>query len=97
MPMRIDGRFVEPPRKLRDVKPVYPPILFQQGVTGTVGLEIVITRSGCVSGVSVLRSVAGAMDLAALRAVSGWLFTPTVLDGKPVPVIMTVTVSFTIG
>ena len=97
-PMRIgSGRIVEPPRKLRDVKPVYPPALLQQRVTGTVMLDSVISRSGCVSGVSVLRGVAPAMDLAAVRAVSGWVFTPTVVDGKPVPVIMTVVVTFGIG
>jgi protein TonB len=37
------------------------------------------------------------LDLAALRAVSAWAYTPTLLDGEPVPVIMTVTVNFRIN
>ena len=33
---------------------------------------------------------------AALDAVRQWIFTPTTLNGQPVPVIMTVTVNFTL-
>ncbi len=36
------------------------------------------------------------LDVAALRAVSEWAYTPTLLNGQPVPVIMTVTVQFTL-
>jgi protein TonB len=34
------------------------------------------------------------LDAAALDAVKQWTFTPTLLNGVPVPVIMTVTVNF---
>ena len=34
------------------------------------------------------------LDEAALAAVKQWIFTPTTLNGVPVPVIMTVTVNF---
>jgi protein TonB len=43
----------------------------------------------------VLRSVP-LLDQAALDAVRQWVFTPTLLNGVPVPVIMTVTVNFTL-
>jgi protein TonB len=33
-------------------------------------------------------------DQAALDAVRQWIFTPTTLNGVPVPVLMTVTVQF---
>ena len=36
------------------------------------------------------------IDAAALDAVKQWVFTPTTLNGQPVPVIMTVTVNFTL-
>jgi periplasmic protein TonB len=36
------------------------------------------------------------LDQAALEAVRQWEFTPTLLNGVPVPVIMTVTVNFTL-
>ena len=43
----------------------------------------------------VLRSIP-LLDAAALDAVKQWQFTPTLLNGVPVPVIMTVTVNFTL-
>ena len=44
----------------------------------------------------VLRSVP-LLDQAALDAVRQWQYTPTMLNGVPVPVIMTVTVTFTLS
>ena len=43
----------------------------------------------------VLRSIP-LLDQAALDAVKQWQYTPTLLNGVPVPVIMTVTVNFTL-
>lgn len=34
------------------------------------------------------------LDEAALEAVRQWVYTPTLLNGVPVPVMMTVTVNF---
>ena len=41
-------------------------------------------------------NLAGLLDAAALDAVKQWVYTPTTLNGVPVPVIMTVTVNFTL-
>jgi TonB family protein len=88
------GGAIVPPRKTRDVRPVYPEPLRQRRVQGEVLLEAVISPSGCVTGIKVVRGVEPGLDIAALHAVTGWRFTPTLLDGVPVPVIMTVTVTF---
>ena len=48
-----------------------------------------------VTDAKVLRSIP-LLDAAALDAVRQWVFTPTTLNGQPVPVIMTVTVNFTL-
>jgi len=45
--------------------------------------------------VRVLRSIP-LLDQAAVEAVRQWVFTPTLLNGMPVPVVMTVTVNFTL-
>jgi protein TonB len=37
------------------------------------------------------------LDQAAIDAVRQWVFTPTRLDGQPVPVAMTVTVAFSLS
>ena len=50
---------------------------------------------GAVKDAKVLRSIP-LLDQAALDAVRQWVFTPTLLNGVPVPVIMTVTVQFTL-
>ena len=45
----------------------------------------------------VVPEVEAGLDAAALDAVRQWEFTPTLLNGVPVPVIMTVTVQFTLS
>ena len=50
---------------------------------------------GRVKDAKVLRSIP-LLDQAALDAVKQWVYTPTLLNGVPVPVIMTVTVNFTL-
>jgi TonB family protein len=93
-PLRVGGN-IPPPTKLRDVKPIYPPEAQSAGIQGVVILEVTIGADGRVSDARVLRSIPP-LDDAALGAVRGWEFTPTLLNGVPVPVIMTVTVNFTL-
>jgi protein TonB len=56
----------------------------------------VIGIDGKVADAKVLRSIP-LLDQAALAAVRQWEYTPTLLNGVPVPVIMTVTVTFNLG
>jgi protein TonB len=76
-----------------DVAPVYPPLARAARVEGIVILEAVIDEDGSVRDVRVLRSVQ-LLDAAASEAVRQWRFTPTLLNGQPVPVVMTITVAF---
>ena len=87
------GGNIRPPTKVRHVPPVYPPIAQQNKIKGTVILEAVIAENGRVRDVRVLRSVP-LLDQAAVDAVRQWHFTPTLLNGEAVPVVMTVTVRF---
>ena len=93
-PVRVGGN-IKPPQKTRDVRPVYPPIAQSARVQGIVIIEATIGPSGAVQDARVLRSIP-LLDQAALDAVRQWQFTPTLLNGVPVPVIMTVTVQFTL-
>jgi TonB family protein len=92
--VRVGGD-VKTPIKVKDVRPVYPEAAFNDGVKGIVILEVVLDTQGSVHAARVVRSVPG-LDDAALDAVKQWRFEPTIRDGVPVPVIMTVTVNFTI-
>lgn len=93
-PVRVGGN-IRPPTKVRDVKPVYPSIAQSARVQGVVIIEATIGPDGKVKDARVLRSIP-LLDQAALDAVRQWEFTPTLLNGVPVPVIMTVTVNFTL-
>jgi TonB family protein len=90
--VRVGGR-IEPPIKMNDVKPVYPAIAKNAGVTGAVIIEATIGADGKVIDARVLRSIP-LLDQAALDAVRQWEYRPTVLNGVAVPVIMTVTINF---
>jgi TonB family protein len=93
-PLRIGGAIKEP-RKIKDVRPIYPSEAQQARVQGIVILELRIDQDGRVEAARVIRPVA-LLDQAALDAVLQWEFEPTLLNGRPVPVIMTVTVNFTL-
>jgi len=90
--VRVGGK-IKPPTKIKDVKPVYPEAAKSSKVQGVVIIEAVIGADGKVADAKILRSVAQ-LDEAALAAVRQWEFSPTLLNGKPVPVVMTVTVNF---
>jgi periplasmic protein TonB len=90
--VRVGGQIKEP-KKLKDVKPNYPDIAKQARVQGVVILECTISPQGKVTDVKVLRGIP-LLDAAAIEAVKQWVYTPTLLNGVPVPVIMTVTVNF---
>lgn len=91
-PLRVGGE-IQPPRKVHDVAPVYPVIAQTARVEGLVILEALIDAGGRVQSTRVLRSIP-LLDAAAVAAVAQWQYTPTLLNGTPVPVVMTVTVSF---
>lgn len=91
-PVRVGG-VVRVPAKLHHVDPVYPPLARSARVTGVVIVEATIDEQGAVSGTRILRSIP-LLDLAAIDAVSQWSYAPTLLNGAPVTVVMTVTVNF---
>ena len=91
-PIRVGGQIKEP-RKLKHVEPVYPEIAARANVHGTIILEISLSAQGRVTEAKVLRGVP-LLDAAAIAAVKQWLYAPTLLDGVPVPVTMTITVRF---
>lgn len=85
------GEGIAPPRRFGNA--AYPPDALAAGIDGVVIAEITVNESGLVSDARVLRSIPS-LDDAALKAVREWRYDPTVVDGKAVPVKMTVTVNF---
>ena len=94
MPVRI-GENIEPPVKVKDAKPVYPPEARAAGVSGVVLIEAVIDVNGNIRDARVLRSIPG-LDEAALDAVRQWQYKPAIVEGTVRPVIMTLTINFSL-
>jgi len=87
------GGNIKPPKKVKDVKPIYPDLARNTHTQGVVILEITIGTDGKVKSVKVLKSLP-LLEAAAINAVKKWEYKPTLVDGKPTPVMMAVAVNF---
>ena len=90
--VRPGGRLM-PPKKIKDVPPVYPALARSAGVSGAVTIEATIGPDGKVADAKVVHSIP-LLDQAALDAVRQWEYLPSMLNGVPVPVLVTVTINF---
>jgi protein TonB len=94
LPTRLPSG-IKAPVKTVEIAPVYPVMARNAHVQGTVILEAVVDANGRVEDVRVLRSIP-LLDQAAADAVRQWRYTPTLLNGRAIPIVLTVTVSFTL-
>ena len=93
-PVRPGGD-IKPPVRTVYVAPVYSDLARIAGISAVVVLECTIDPSGRVVDVRVMNGHPLLND-AAVTAVRQWRYTPTRLNGVPVPVLMTVTVRFSV-
>jgi len=91
--VKVAGKDVPAPKRTHFVSPVFPLEAQAAGQRGIVILELVIDTAGKVSTADVLRSVPP-FDEAALTAVRQWEYEVTKVDGKAVPVRLTVPITF---
>lgn len=91
-PIRTGGD-IRPPLKVRNVVPPYPEVARAARIQGDVVLDCTISNEGRVVDVKILSGPIP-LQAAAVDAVRQWLYRPTLLNGVPVPVVMTVTVHF---
>jgi TonB family protein len=92
-PLRVGGD-VTRPELISQIRPEYPPAAREANVRGTVILEVVIDREGCVRKASVLKGLPFKLEDAAVAAVRYWSFEPATLAGRPVKVYYVLTVKF---
>jgi len=79
------------------VEPTFPADAMSQGVGGTVLLEGVIGTGGRLVGISTLNSIVDErLVSAASDAVRQWRYNPTLLNGRPVETVVTISVAFEI-
>jgi TonB family protein len=91
------GGDVTAPKLLNRVDPAYPEAARKARIDGVVILEAVVTASGDVTDVAVLKSVHPLLDAAAVRAVRQWRYSPATKNGSPVSVYLNMTTTFNLG
>jgi protein TonB len=91
-PVRLHSG-IKPPERLVNVAPAYPMVARLTHVAGMVIIEATIDEQGNVTATRLLRSIP-LLDESAVAAVRQWKFSPTLLNGVAVPIVMTVTVNF---
>jgi protein TonB len=94
-PFRI-GAGIQPPRIIREVKPLYSDEARRLGVAGEVLLDVVVQRDGRVGTVRLLRGLRPDLNERAIEAVRQWIFSPAIRNGSPVDVLVEVAVEFNI-
>ncbi|GAB4108713.1 MAG: hypothetical protein Kow001_07040 [Acidobacteriota bacterium] len=91
-PIRVGGN-VQSSKLIRRVEPEYPELAKRARVSGIVLLQVTVDEQGNVTDVTIVRGHP-LLNQAAVDAVRQWKYSPTLLNGEPVPVIATVTVNF---
>jgi TonB family protein len=92
------GNGVELPRVLKEVRPQYTAEAMRAKVQGVVLLECVVNPDGSVGSIQVVKSLDSTfgLDQKAIEAAREWRFAPGTRFGQPVPVIVTIELTFTL-
>ena len=90
------GYGVSVPVLIKEVKPKYTPEAKKAKIQGVVTLEGVVNTDGTIGDVEVTTSLDAGLDQEAIKAVKQWRFEPGTKDGKPVPVLITLEMTFTL-
>ena len=92
------GGPVTPPRVTREIRTQYTPEAMRAKITGTVVVEGIVRPDGTVANARVVRSLdpVFGLDAEALKAFSNYRFAPGTLNGMPVPVFVTMTMTFNV-
>ena len=92
------GSGVELPKVLHKVKPNYTAGAMRAKVQGTVLLECVVLPNGSVGNVQITRSLDRnfGLDQEAMKAARQWRFVPGTRLGEPVPVLISIELTFSL-
>jgi TonB family protein len=92
------GNGVVLPRLIREVRPNYTSDAMRAKIQGVVVLECVVRPDGSVGDVQVIRSLDSTfgLDQEAISAAKKWRFAPGTRQGEPVPVLVSIELTFTL-
>jgi protein TonB len=91
-PLAVGGD-VKPAKMISSVHPVYPTLAKNQHVSGNVLVDALIDATGRVTATKIV-SGPTLLHQAAVDALKQWKYQPATLDGKAVPMHLTVTIQF---
>jgi TonB family protein len=85
------------PEVTHRVAPDYPAQLARQGIEGTVVLDCLLSDSGTVDSVAVVKGIHPLLDSSAAAALRSFRFSPALSGGKPVPVLVQYALPFSLS
>jgi len=87
------------PQLLRDVKPQYTSDAMRAQIRGAVILNVVVNTDGTVGDVYVVQSLdrINGLDEQVIRAAAAWQFVPGTRNGEPVPVLVSIEMTFALA
>lgn len=91
------GGHITMPQVLKDQKPEYTSEAMRARIQGSVEVEAVVDTDGNVADARVVRALHPDLDEKAVAAVKAWKFSPGLMDGKPVPVLVDIEMSFALS
>ncbi len=95
---RLGDAGLTPPKAVKQVKPQYTPDAMRAKIEGFVTLECVVKADGTVGDVRVVKSLDAShgLDDEAVRAAKRWRFSPGRKNGKAVPVVVSLELTYTL-
>ena len=79
--------------KVKDVRPVFPPVALASGIQGTVVVEAAVDRQGRIVDARIVESVP-LLDQSAIDAIRQWQFDPATVAPTADRVVLTVRATF---
>jgi len=94
----LPGGAVQLPRAVKEPKPQYTADAMRARISGGVMLDAVVLPDGTVGNVDVVQSLdpQHGLDQEALKAVRQWRFEPGTRDGTPIPVLVSIEMTFSL-
>jgi TonB family protein len=76
------------PKIIRGMSAEYPDSLAARGIEGPILCDLLVSEKGTVDSAAIVRGLRPELDSSALRAVRTFVFSPALLHGNPVPVLL---------
>ncbi len=88
------GSGITPPKPIFDPDPNYTPTAKAASLQGTSILSVIVTETGTVDRVQIMRPLGMGLDEEAIAAVRSWKFSPAKKEGHPVAVQVNIEINF---